>query len=109
MVEFNKFRLRALVCPNVAKEMENTRMQPRPTPEKLIIFGSCGSKSCFHSEMLRTTFMQDEWVQLPEIDELEQRCVPNMSFAYCGNDRVVASGGYFKLTKRLSAAMHGRF
>lgn len=109
VVEFNKFRLRAMVCPNVAKEMANKRMQPRRSSEKMVAFGSYGEGNCFHSEMLRMNSMQGEWIELPEIDGLKQQCVANMSFAYCGDDRVVATGGCGKITKRVSPTMHEMF
>lgn len=76
----------------MARQMENTRMTPRRSTEKLVVFGTDESNNRFSAEMLRTSSIHEKWVELAEIPGLTTTR-SDMSMEYCGDDRVAITGG----------------
>lgn len=102
--EYFEYQCNRIKSPTEANDMENRRMKPRRSADKLIIFGSNELDNCLGAELMPT--LQDKWTKMTEVAGLKDLARIHMSVAYRGNYQVVITGGIGKTLKRVSAPTH---
>lgn len=82
--------------PSEVAHIENTRMKLRSSSPKLFAFGSIEHDMAhnFSMEMLRSTHLNENWIERGEFAALKKIRRYSLSIVNCDHGRIVATGGY---------------